>query len=79
MDWAQVLVIILGVVLAIFLVLAIILVSLLIKISQQIKQVTGSAQRTVANLESSVANFSKATSPIFLGKLITSYIKKFKK
>jgi uncharacterized protein YoxC len=79
MDWAQILVIILAVFLAIFLLLGIVLTVLLIKVTRQIKAVSGSAQRTVAGIEKAVSGIGNLTSPLFLMRLITKYIKKAKK
>lgn len=79
MDWAQVLVIILGVAFAIFLALAIMLIVILIKISRQIRSITSTAERTAQNIEGTVANISRATSPIFLARAVSSFIKKAKK
>lgn len=78
MDWAQILVIILAVVLAIFLILAIALVVLLIKVTQQIKLVTASAQRTAEHFEHAVAGASKVTSPFLLLRAIMKRAKKTK-
>ncbi|MEO5950075.1 MAG: hypothetical protein ABIQ04_01360 [Candidatus Saccharimonadales bacterium] len=79
MDWAQILVIILSIFLAIFILLAIILIVMLIRVTQQIKSVTSTAQRAAENIESVVANVSKATSPVFLIGLLTKQFKKFTK
>lgn len=80
MEWApQILVIILSVTLAIFLVLAIVLIVLLIKVTRQIKAVTDTAGRTAVNVENFVAGVSKATSPIFIAKLVSNLIKKKRK
>lgn len=79
MDWAMILVIILAVALAIFLILAIILVALLIKISKQIKSVADTAQRAAFSAEKTVSNISRASSPAYVGKFVSSYFKKMKK
>lgn len=76
MDWAQVLVIILAVVLAIFLLLGIILAVLLIRVTQQIKSVTGSAQRTVDHIEHAVDDVRRVTSPLLLLKTIKNLMKR---
>jgi len=78
MDWAQILVIILSVFLALFLLLAIILTVILIKLTRQIRSVTGSAQRTAESVEKAVVGFTNVTSPIYLAKLLSKHIKKFK-
>lgn len=79
MEWAQVLVIILSAFLALFLLLAIILTIILIKLTRQIKAVTGSAQRTAEGVEKAVVGFTNVTSPVFLAKLVSKQIKKYKK
>ena len=79
MEWAQVLVIILSVFLAIFLGLSSVLVVLLIRITRHIRAVTTSAERAAVKAESIVANFSAATNPSVLGKVVTSFVKNFKK
>ena len=76
MDWAQVLVIILGVVLAIFLLLGIVLAVLLIRVTRQIKSVTGSAQRTVDHIEHAVAGVSRITSPLLIFKTVKDFMKR---
>ncbi len=75
MDWAQILVIILAVVVIVFLLLAVMLLMLLVRVTRQIKAVTGSAQRTAANLEQAVKSFNKA-SPLPLGKALLEQLMK---
>ena len=70
MDWSQILVIILAIFLAIFLLLAIILTALLIKVTQQIKEITESAQRTVTGFERMINGITKVTSPAIISKLL---------
>jgi uncharacterized protein involved in cysteine biosynthesis len=79
MDWAQILVILLSVILAIFLLLAIVLVIYIIKVTRQIKSVTSSAQRTAENIESTVDNFSKASSPMIIVKMMKKFMKESKR
>jgi hypothetical protein len=79
MEWAQVLVIILSTFLAIFLVLAIILTVIVIRITKQIKEITGSVQRTTNNVEKAVVGFTNVTSPVYLVKTLNKYIKQYKK
>jgi hypothetical protein len=74
---AEILVIILSVFLALFLLLGIILTVILIKVSRQIKAVTASAQRTAEAIESTVSDVAKVTSPFFIARLMTRYVKKF--
>lgn len=78
MDWAQILVIILSIFLALFLLLAIVLTVILIKLTRQIKSVTGSAQRTAESVEKAVVGFTNVTSPVFLAKMLSKQVKKFK-
>jgi len=75
-DWAQILVIILAVVLAIFLILGIVLAVLLIRISRQIKSVTNSAQRTVNQIEHTVAGISRLTSPLLVVQTLKNFMKR---
>lgn len=75
MDWAQVLVIILSVVLLVFLILAIYLVALLIKVGQQIKTITDVAERTAVKLESAAGSMFKVASPIAVIKLVSAMLK----
>ena len=65
---AEILVIILAVVLAIFLALAIGLTIILIKITSQIKQITGTAQRAVDNIERTTTNMSRMSVPVMLSR-----------
>jgi predicted PurR-regulated permease PerM len=73
---AEILVIIVSVVLAIFLILAIILVVLLIRVAKQVKSVTQSAHHTVETIGTSVSNFNKMTSSVYLTKMATKYVQK---
>ena len=75
---AEVLVIVLAVVLAIFLILAIVLAAILIKVTKQIKDVTGTAQRTAANLEHAASNVSKFSSPVMIGRMVGRQFAKYK-
>lgn len=75
MDWAQILVIILDIVLAIFLTLGVALVVLLIQVTRQIKTVTSSAQRTADKIELAAAGISKMTSPLFLVSMVAKLLK----
>lgn len=78
MEWAHVLVVILSVFLAIFLVLAIVLTVILIRITRQIKQITGTVQRTTDNVEKAVVGFANVTSATYLAKTLKSFVKKYK-
>lgn len=76
---AEILVIILAVVLAIFLVLAIVLIAIMIKITKQIKTITGTAERTVVNLEKTSQNISTFSSPVMIGRLISRQFSKIRR
>jgi hypothetical protein len=76
---AEILVIILSIALAVFLALGIALTIYLIVLTRQIRRVTKSAEKTVGNLESVVAGFSKVISPMFVAKMVTQFINKVKK
>ena len=79
MDWAQVLVIILAIALAIFLILAIVLIVLVIKLTTKIKSIASTAERAANNIEGTVSNISRATSPMFVVKLVRSFLKNSRK
>lgn len=70
MDWAQILVIILAVMLTVLLIVAIALGVLMLKLTRQIKQATASAERTMHAIEDSVTNFNKTTLPFMAAKSI---------
>ena len=79
MDWAQILVIILSLLLAIFLLMAIFLVGMLIKVTRQIKRVTESAERTAGRIEHVVARFGSVKLSAAAGRKIFDLIKKIRK
>lgn len=79
MEWAHILVIILSIFLALFLLLAIIFMIMLIRISRQIKTVTDSAQRTAENIERTIGNVTRITSPALFLKHISNFIKRKKR
>lgn len=76
MDWAQILVYILGAFLALFLLLAIILTVLLIKVTKQIKIVTNAAERTVHNIENTANTISSIVTPSVMAKAASTFINK---
>lgn len=78
MDWSQVLVIILSIVLAIFLILAITLVVMLINVTRQIKAVASSAQRTAEHIEKAASGINKTVSPLLILRTIQKLAKKRK-
>ena len=79
MNAMEILVIILSVFLAVFLLIGIILAVLLVKVTQQIKRVTTTAEKAANNIEGIVGNVSKATSPLFILKMVQGQVKKFGK
>jgi len=76
---AEILVIILGVMLAIFLILAIVLVALLIKVTKQIRNVTTTAQNAVEHVNEFAMNVTKFSSPALVGKFVFDQIKKMRR
>lgn len=79
MEWAQILVIILSVFLALFLIVGIILIIMLIKVTNQIKRVTGSAERTAVSIEKIVGKASSMASFSAIAGLITKQLSKTRK
>ncbi len=79
MDAMETLVIILSVFLAIFLLLGIILAVLLVRVTQQIKRVTGTAERTATSIEKAVSGFAKVSSPLVIAKIIKQEFDKRRK
>lgn len=77
-DAASILVIILSLILTIFLVAAIILVIYLIQVIKKLKKVGTDAQNISGSLNSTMNNVSMYTSPVFLGKFISSFITKLR-
>lgn len=78
MDVAtQVLVIIVSSVLCIFLIVAIILGIYLIKLTSEIRKVAKSAQDAVSNIDKTIINLSRLSSPAFMAKLVSRSFKKF--
>lgn len=78
MNFAEVLVYILAIVLAVFLILAVILIVMLIRITKQIRDVTATAQRTVGSVEKIVGGLSSVTTASGLMKLASKYMKRRK-
>ncbi len=79
MEWAITLVIILSVFLAIFLLLGIVLLALLIKVTRQIKSVAGAAERTALKVEGMATNIAAFSSPVAIAKMVSSFVKNFRK
>lgn len=78
MDAAQILVIILSIFLALFLLLGIVLLILLIRVTQQIKDITESAQRTVNGFEHFMKGVNKIASPAVIGKMFFEQFNKMR-
>jgi len=76
---AEILVVILSIFLAFFLLLGIVLTIYLIDLTRQIREVTKTAGRTVANIESVVDRVVRLTSPVLFAEIIKNFIKKIKK
>jgi hypothetical protein len=79
MDWAQILVIILGITLALFLLAGIALVVMLIRITVQIKRVTNMAERTADSIERGISRTRNAKAASFITRKIITFVKKAKK
>jgi len=76
---AEILVGIISIFLAFFLLLGIVLTIYLIDLTRQIREVTKTAGRTVANIESVVDRVVRLTSPVLFAEIIKNFIKKIKK
>lgn len=75
---AGILVIILAITLAVFLVLAVVLMILLIRVTQQIKNITESAERTVHKVEDAANNVSRFSTPLAAANMLRKIVKKKK-
>lgn len=74
MDWAQVLVIILGIFLAIFLVIGIALGVMIIRLTRQIRTVAAIAERAALNAERAMKGVSMAAVPtMIVGKFMKAF------
>ena len=76
---AEILVIIVSVVLAIFLLVSIVLAVYLIRLSAEIRKIAKSAQETVDTVGEAVQGFVRLTSPVFVAKAVSQFLKKFQK
>lgn len=76
---AEILVIIVSSVLAIFLIVGIVLGIYLVKLTGEIRRLTKSAQSTVSHIDSAVSGVGKFTSPLFVAKFVSTFIKKVTK
>ncbi len=79
MEWTQILVVILSVFLALFLLLSIILFIMLIRVVKQIKSVTSTAERTAMKFEDVANGIMAYSSPIVVGKFVSSFLNKTKR
>ncbi len=74
MDWAQILVIILGIFLAIFLVIGIALGVMIIRLTRQIRTVAAIAERAAAHAERAMKGASIAAVPsMIIGKVLNQF------
>lgn len=78
MDWFQILVIILSVLLGLFLVSGIVLVVIVIKLTQQIKSLADGAKTAVDKVSLTAKTVSRATSPDYIGRYIAKFVTKLK-
>ena len=76
MDWAQLLVIILGVFLAIFLLLAILLAVLLLRITKQIRTVATTAEQTVSALRGAASGLGTTPVPLMIVRTVLRQLAK---
>ena len=79
MNAMEILVVILSTFLAIFLLVGIVLTVLLVRVTQQIKRITGTAERTASSIESAVTNFTKVSSPLVIAKMVKDEFNKRRK
>ncbi len=74
---SEILLIIVSSVLSVFLIIAIILAIYLFKLTAEIRNLAKSAQNTVDHISSAANGVSQLTSPVYMAKLISKYVKKF--
>lgn len=74
---AEILVIIVSVVLALFLLVGIVLAVYLIRLSAEIRKIAKSAQETVDTVGEAVQGFVRMTSPVFIARSVSQFLKKF--
>jgi hypothetical protein len=78
MDWAQILVIILGVLFAIFLTVAIALAVMVVRLTKKIRNVTASAERALHSIESAAARSTKVVLPVTIISRVIQHLRKGK-
>lgn len=79
MDWFQILVIVLAVFLAIFLIASIVLTVIIIRLTRDIKVIAENARIAVTTAAKTATNISNITTPVYMGRFITKFIKKLRK
>lgn len=78
MDWAQILVIILGILFAIFLTVAIALAVIVVRLTKKIRNVTASAERALHSIEGAAARSTKAILPVTIISRVIQHLRKGK-
>lgn len=78
MDWAQILVIILGILFAIFLTAAIVLAVTIVRLTKKIRSVTASAERVLHSVEGVAARSATAVLPVTIVSRIIRQLRKGK-
>lgn len=76
MDWAQILVIILGILFAIFLAVAITLAVIVVRLTKKIRAVTASAERALHSVEGAAARSAAAVLPVTIISRIIRQLRK---
>ena len=79
MDWAQILIVILSLLLAILLLAAIALVVMPIRVTHQIRQVTTAAQHAVSTFSRSASRTQMIKAVTFAGRHISKIVVRIKK
>lgn len=78
MDWAQVLVIILGILFSIFLIVGITLAVILVRLTKKIRAVTGAAERALHSVEGVASRSAMAVLPLTIISRIIRQVRKGK-
>ena len=76
MDWAQILVIILGVLFAIFLGVAIVLAVFVVQLTKKIRSITVAAERAIHSVEGAASKSAMAVLPV---TIVTRIIRQLRK
>jgi hypothetical protein len=78
-DWAQILVIILSIVLALFLIVGVILGLMLVRLTKQIRMIAAAAERTVEGFERAAHSARLASIPTMIIGRVLKFMKKEKR